>query len=433
MSIAVPLEKLTQQQRETLTQQLEVRSKDNPFIQTEGVVVNAYEIDGENVYLPFYFGCQYLKQYPNEAFPFTQKSLPFEGKLREYQEKVAKQAIERLLKVRTAFLSMATGKGKTLTSIYLASLFGYQTMVLMHRISLFDQWKETIEKVLPKAKVQLLDSKSLIDPSADFVLMNPINVMKRNRAEFANIGCLIVDEAHAICSEKMSRALFYFCPKICIGLTATPDRSDEMDKILDLHFSEDRIIVPLQVECIYYKLETRLIPPKKMNMQGRTDWNSVLAFQADHNQRNIWIIQLCRLFKDRNILVLCKRVKQTETLYYNLLNCKESVDYTTGSKSDFNRDARILVTTFSKSGVGFDHPKLDMLILASDVEEMFAQYFGRCVRREDVSPIIVDLVDNLPNLEKHYLSRRKYAMSVGAKVLDFRASFPNFDLSLPKE
>jgi superfamily II DNA or RNA helicase len=115
------------------------------------------------------------------------------------------------------------------------------------------------------------------------------------------------------------------------------------------------------------------------------------------------------------------------------LNCKESVDYTTGSKSDFNRDARILVTTFSKSGVGFDHPKLDMLILASDVEEMFAQYFGRCVRREDVSPIIVDLVDNLPNLEKHYLSRRKYAMSVGAKVLDFRASFPNFDLSLPKE
>ncbi len=433
MAIRIPLQSLTQSQREYLTQQLEVRSKVNPYGPSKNLAVDAYEIEGDQVYLPFYYGCQFLKQFPNENISFPQTTFKFEGKLREYQEKVVATSLERINKVRTAFLSMATGKGKTFTAIYLASMFGFQTMVLMHRINLFDQWEKSLTTSLPGVKVQILDSKEPIDPTAHFILMNPINVMKRDRKDFAGIGCLIVDEAHAICSEKMSRSLFYFCPRICIGLTATPDRSDDMDKILDLHFSEHRIVIPLQVECSYYKLVTKLVPPKKINLQGKTDWNAVLNFQAEHNQRNIWIIQICRMFSSRNILILCKRVKHTETLYYNLKACQESVDYTTGTKKNFDPTARILVTTFSKSGVGFDHPKLDMLIIASDVEEMFAQYFGRCVRREDVCPIVIDLVDDNSSLEKHFRSRKEYAISVGAKVMNFREAFPSFDLSLSKE
>ena len=40
-------------------------------------------------------------------------------------------------------------------------------------------------------------------------------------------------------------------------------------------------------------------------------------------------------------------------------------------KKYFNYSSRILVATVQKAGVGFDHPKLDSLIIASDVQEYF--------------------------------------------------------------
>ena len=40
-------------------------------------------------------------------------------------------------------------------------------------------------------------------------------------------------------------------------------------------------------------------------------------------------------------------------------------------KKYFNYSSRILVATVQKAGVGFDHPKLDTLIVASDLKEYF--------------------------------------------------------------
>lgn len=106
------------------------------------------------------------------------------------------------------------------------------------------------------------------------------------------------------------------------------------------------------------------------------------------------------------------------------------MDYLTGTKKKFNNEARILISTYSKSGVGFDHPKLDMMIVASDVDENYEQYFGRCVRREDVDPIFVDLVDKLKSLETHFRNRKNYAVSVGGTVKDFRKMHPDFFVPL---
>ena len=97
----------------------------------------------------------------------------------------------------------------------------------------------------------------------------------------------------------------------------------------------------------------------------------------------------------------------------------ESVTSFTGSKQKYNCDSRILIATISKAGVGFDHPKMDTLILASDVEEYFIQYLGRVFRREDVHPIIFDLVDNFNSLKRHYYTRKKVYESSGGEIKNF--------------
>lgn len=426
MSIAVSLDDLSDKEKESLIKDLTISSKADFTGYSKGVEIYPYTVEDDTVFIPFYYGTQKFKQYPNDSFEFPPTNLNFTGTLRDYQVDVVKDAVEQLNKTRCVFLSMATGKGKTLTSIYLASRLKVKVCVLLFRVNLFEQWEGSIKKVLPNAQVQTLDSREPIDPTADFYLINPINVMKRSRSDFNDIGLLIADEAHALCSEKLSKSFLHFTPKWCIGLSATPERSDELHKIIELHFGLTQINVPLYVEHDYYRFDTHLVPEVKRNMRGDTDWNSVLEFQATHPERNLWIVRLCMMFKERNILILCKRKSQTELLCQMLKEENESVDYTTGTKKKFNKDARVLVTTYSKSGVGFDHPKLDMMIVASDVEEMYEQYFGRCVRREDSFPIIIDLVDSLKSLERHYGTRKSYAKSVGGRVKDFRLSFPQF-------
>jgi len=426
MSIVVSIDHIDNEDKVEMINELTISSKGDFAGYSKGVEIYTYSVEDDNVYIPFYYGTQKYKQFPNDNTQFTKKEFKFQGNLRDYQIDVSNKALEKLSKIRCAFLSMATGKGKTMTSIYLASKLGVKVCVLLFRINLFEQWEQSIKKVLPDAIIQTLDTKCKINEDADFYLINPSTVIKRSRDDFIDIGLLIADEAHALCSEKLSKSLLHFTPKWCIGLSATPERSDDLHKIIDLHFGSFRINVPLFVEHEYYKFETHLTPEVRKNYRGDTDWNSILEFQALNPERNKWIIQVCTLFKERNILILCKRVSQAQELCQMLKEIGETADYTTGTKKKFDKDARILVSTYSKSGVGFDHPKLDMMIIASDVEEMFEQYFGRCVRREDVTPIFVDMVDNYRSLEKHYSTRKSYSKKVGGKIKDFRLSFPKF-------
>ena len=77
---------------------------------------------------------------------------------------------------------------------------------------------------------------------------------------------------------------------------------------------------------------------------------------------------------------------------------------------------------------------MDALILASDVEEYFMQYLGRVFRREDVHPIIFDLVDNFNSLKRHYYTRKHTYEKSGGKIYKFNIDnvnkiIDNFDKS----
>jgi len=131
------------------------------------------------------------------------------------------------------------------------------------------------------------------------------------------------------------------------------------------------------------------------------------------------IVNIVRMFRERNFLILSKRVEQVKYLVNRLLEEGEDVTSLVGIKKHFDYSSRILVATIQKAGVGFDHPKLDSLIIASDVQEYFVQYLGRVFRVEDNVPIIFDLLDDFSVLKSHYYTRRKVYISHGGKMFDF--------------
>ena len=99
-----------------------------------------------------------------------------------------------------------------------------------------------------------------------------------------------------------------------------------------------------------------------------------------------------------------------------------------GIKKSCDFTSRILVATVQKAGVGFDHPKLDSLVIASDVEEYFIQYLGR-ILEEDVQPIVFDILDQNPILAKHYRTRQKIYKDHGGVVEKF--NYKNISVHFP--
>ena len=92
----------------------------------------------------------------------------------------------------------------------------------------------------------------------------------------------------------------------------------------------------------------------------------------------------------------------------------------------YTQSSRILVGTTGKCSTGFDHPRLNTLLLASDVEAYYQQVLGRCMRTKEGIPIIFDLVDNNSILDKHWRTRRAIYLEHGGIIKDFKKEFPNF-------
>lgn len=455
MSVRIPLEEITMADRTKISKTLRFTKKETEYNKfAPSATIYAYDIEefestdhqsdhqpdaqeckSGYIYLPFWWGLKNIKSAKRpERSVFKESGAKFEGTLRPLQKEVQTEALGLLNKNGSCILSLYTGAGKTITSINLACRTKLKTLILCHRIVLIEQWKSAIQKVCPGASVQVLKGaerkkKDSLDESNDFFIMNALNVSKKGHQYFDCVGTVIVDEVHVMATEKLSEAFCFIQPRYLIGLSATPYRSDGMDSLLDAYFGKDKIFRKLYHEHNVYKVTTTFEPEFQLGKTGKIDWNSLIESQTSDDNRNELIVRIVRFFKDRTFLILSKRVNQVVWLVNRFKELGESVTSLVGVKKECDLSSRILIATVQKAGVGFDHPKLDSLVIASDVEEYFIQYLGRIFRREDHKPIVFDILDKNPILAKHYRTRQKIYKDHGGRVMKFchnelKAIFP---------
>jgi len=419
MSIEININELSDSHLAKVNEELKIELNDKySFGPTKYMI--PYEItDYDSVLLPFAYSVQKLNLKRRSRDLFTPMTSPFEGELRDEQNVVKTEAISILNKKGSVILSMYCGFGKTITSINLACAIGMKTLVIVNKLVLMKQWEESINRFCPSAVVQKVTPKSKPDASANFLIINAINTPKLSKEFFSTIGLVIVDEAHLIMAETVSKCMQSISPRYLIGLTATPYRPDGLDALLEFYFGIDKIIRELWREHLVYKVETGFEPIVELTAQGRMNWGSVLDSQSKDKTRNELIVDIISHFKERNFLVMVKRVEQGELLEKMLLERGEDVTSLVGARQTFEVSSRILIGTCSKVGTGFDHPRLDTLLLAADVEEYFIQYLGRCMRTRDGTPIVFDIVDDNGVLKKHYNTRKKIYLKHGGKIQIF--------------
>ena len=421
MSLLVKSSDLTNEQIQTINNDLIIKIPSNKYNKSAPVKeISTYLLDDNNyVYIPFSYGSTKLKlpRRPRDKFPVM--NVEFKGSLRDEQIEVKKEALKILSKTSSIILSLFTGFGKTIMAINLACEIRLKTLIIVNKIVLINQWEESILKFCPTAKIQKLTSKSELDEDCDFFIMNATNIPKKKKTFFKKIALCIVDELHLIMAESLSKSLQCIFPRYLIGLSATPYRTDGLDPLIELYFGSNRIVRLLKRKHIVYKVHTGFKPKMELTESGKLNWGAILDAQCNNIERNELIISICKKFKDRNILILTKRVNQGKYLYDRLLEEGEHVASLLKSQQEFDRESRILVASIMKAGTGFDFKKLDCLVLGSDLESYFVQALGRVLRRPDVEPIIFDLIDDNKVLEKHFKTREEIYNEVGGTIKNY--------------
>jgi superfamily II DNA or RNA helicase len=424
MSLKIDLDLINDDIREKINDELKIEIESNSNI-FPNKVIQPFDLINNDIYLPFAFAIQELELKRPLRNEYPQIKLIFEGVLRPEQKVVKEEAISFLTKTGSIIVSAYPGFGKTLLAINLSSSIKLKTLIIVNKIVLIKQWEESILKFCPTASIQKLTAKSKMK-DCDFYIMNAINVEKMGKNFFKDIGNLIVDEAHLIMAETLVKSLKFICPRYLIGLSATPYRNDGLNLMLDFYFGTNKIIREMNREHIVYMVNTGFVPTVEKMENGKLNWGLVLQSQSEDEDRNILIINIIKKFEDRSILVLTKRVEQGKFLMNKLKELDEDVTSLLGDQQDYNRESRILVGTTSKCGTGFDHPKLDTLILAADIDAYFIQVLGRIFRRKDTVPIVFDLVDNNGVLIKHFKNRKEVYNKIGGKIVSFNKKFPEF-------
>lgn len=332
-------------------------------------------------------------------------------------------------KTEIALLELANGliTHNTMTAISLCGRIGCPTLVVTHRVVLMDQWMTSIRRMFSEEGVTVAilspsQTSTALSPPPTFGIVNGMNLPKMDREWLSHYQTVVVDECHLLVTSVFSKGLLCLRPRYLIGLSATPFRTDGMDCLLTHFFGPKRIIRSLHREHHVYMVATPFVPPSHTVERTRTlDWNACIEYQSTHAERNQWIVNTCchhPRMQSRVILVLCKRVSQIEQLQQMFQQCgnQDAISCFYGSMRTFDSEARILLATFQKVGVGFSHDRLDALVIATDCEEYFLQYLGRVFRRPDVVPMVVDLVDRHPVMQRHSQTRRRVYESCGGTV-----------------
>ena len=430
MSLSTPLENLEDDVRGNVLDELTIRidpGKYGRYVRS----LYAFAITGTQkmITAPFFYAQtrMRLSRPKRKALPSCGE-YEFTGTLRDEQQQVKKEAVKALNRRGTIVLSLHCGFGKTVTSIGLARQIGLRTLIIVNKVVLMTQWRDSIMRFCPGARIRLLKPALKLpndDEIFDFYIVNAVNVPKffdteTGRTLLSSIGTVIVDECHLIMAETLVQSLLHLEPRYMIGLSATPYRPDALDQLLDLYFGPERIVRKLFRRHIVYKVESGFEPRSDKNSDGILNWGAILDSQARDESRNQLLVDIICNHSDRTFLVLTKRIIQGETLIEMLRNRSVTCTSLLGSQQSFDRDARVLVGTIAKVGTGFDHDKLNALLLASDVEEYFIQYLGRIFRTSEGDPLVFDIVDNHPVLRKHYTTRKATYMEHGGEIRPYR-------------
>ncbi|MCK6431674.1 MAG: DEAD/DEAH box helicase family protein [Burkholderiaceae bacterium] len=133
---------------------------------------------------------------------------------------------------RRGLVVLATGLGKTWLAAFDAVRMGARRILFVaHREEILGQAAATFVRILPKKRVGYYTGRSR-DADVDVLCASVQTLAKAEHLErFApqHFDYVVIDEFHHAAAGTYRRLLTHFAPSFLLGLTATPERTDQSD------------------------------------------------------------------------------------------------------------------------------------------------------------------------------------------------------------
>lgn len=389
-------------------------------------VKKLYLEDESFVYLPR--GCQesllkvldFLKvnyQIEDSQTAGNMISAIFLGRLREEQEK----ALEMLMKYDNGIFVAPPAFGKTVVAIALISRLGVNTLIVVPKLSLLDQWKERLDAFL---SIGFSDYKKEKDKYGTYTgsrkkLTNYIDLAsidsltsEEGKTILKNYGLILFDEVHHVGASTYEDVARKCQSKYLFGFTATPKRSDDNHTIIYKTIGDIRYEHKGNLPSEF----VRLLTPKFTHFSFSREelslpFSEQITLLLKNPQRNALIIEelIGKLESGKNILLLTDRIEHIKTLKESLVQkginriLAISGDSPKEEKTALSKwlgevqDGFIVLSTGKFVGEGFDESRFDTLFIVSPFrwKGTLSQYVGRLHRtRQGKNTVeVVDFID----------------------------------------
>ena len=398
----------------------------------EPISFQVYQENDEYINIPKHYGLKKLgKPDENKEVKGAKIKIKFNGDLRPAQKEIIDIVVPHLKLNDGGVLCLPCAAGKTVLSLYLASLFKVKTLVIVHKTFLLNQWKERAEQ-FTNAAIGIIQQNKIDIEGKDIVIgmLQSIAKDKYDPEIFRDFGMVIFDEAHHAPSQYFSKALPLIASKITIGLSATPKRADRLEKILYWYFGDIMYKSIIEennkvlVNIVNYNIEHEKFREFKLRT-GDINRAKTINKITTIGRRNKFIIDIMEevlLEPNRKILILSDRIEQLELLKKRIDEREiASTGFYIGGMKQKNlniaAEAQVIFASYGMASEGLDIPDLNTLFMVTPRKEV-EQAIGRITRKLDPNtrPIIYDFTDQLPSFVRQGYNRRKLYRKMGFEL-----------------
>ncbi|MBY0533348.1 MAG: DEAD/DEAH box helicase [Rickettsiaceae bacterium] len=327
--------------------------------------------------------------------------LNFLGKLTDEQKKAAKKLSSHDIGV----LAATTAFGKTVVGAHMIAKRKTNTLIIVHRRQLLDQWIERLKVFLDLGPDQIgMIGGGKYKPSGIVDIAIIQSLIKSNVVDdlVAEYGHVIVDECHHLSAVSFEQVIRACKAKYVLGLTATATRKDGHHPIIFMQCGPIRYKVDAKKQALLRPFNHKIILRNtafSLNTitEERPSISHVYSEIINDHERNMLIIKdvFQSLKSGCSPLILIQR-KEHATFFEQYLsqfcqnvivmvggqNTKKRAEVKLKLKTLSDHEERVIIATGSYIGEGFDDKRLDTLFLTMPISwhGTLAQYAGRLHR-----------------------------------------------------
>ena len=307
-------------------------------------------------------------------------------------------AIKEILKYDSSICVAPPGFGKTLIGAKIFEQRAVKTLIIVNKNMLLDQWISRFVDYFgyKKSDIGFLGkSQNRLNGNIDIATMQSLNNIPELVENYTQV---IVDECHHIPALTFEQIVKNFKGKYILGLSATPNRKDELDPILYQQLGN--------ISYEYKKPKThtnRLLVIKTEFISSADNYASIINELVSNEDRNRQLVKTIKENIDRKILLLSDRIEHLNLLE-NILK-EENIDFVSVHGSQNKKEqvenmqkvktSSLILATSSFFGEGIDFPHLNTIIFATPISfyGRLIQYLGR-IGRGNQECLAIDFLDS---------------------------------------